>query len=325
MINLFKCPLFQSFCKETKAKMAAKVTTRRSLAPDVDFPVVNIDEWQHSGHLLTLGELIGGVRSLVGNKVSAEEACSTVAKQAVQHWINRNVYPVSWQAVQKRLLPEYTEFTKVRKMALKTSQKITDATVDRYTLLKVKAEKVFDIYYMTSEQESSKKRKIELEESFDIRMGPSEIEYVENQLNSEIKRDDPTKLFCFPKKADVDPVWAEQQHRKANLEDYYAKQRKSTDEQFETVRTDEIDGLSDSDNNMDTGDDDYVVPDANNDESNVKKHYKPHPENIIDPLPKQFHHVRSGERLVDNKFYLAASGNKNCFQPLLWSRIQVVE
>ena len=38
-----------------------------------------------------------------------------------------------------------------------------------------------------------------------------------------------------------------------------------------------------------------------------KKIYKKLPENPNDPLPFEFCHVRSGERLVQDKFYLAAA------------------
>ena len=59
---------------------------------------------------------------------------------------------------------------------------------------------MYDIYSLHSNQPSAKKRKKELEEELDIRMGQSEYEYLENQLSSEIGRKDSRKILCFPKK-----------------------------------------------------------------------------------------------------------------------------
>ena len=114
--------------------MAPVPSTRHSLSPDVDFPPVNIKDWQGSGHLLSWGELIGGVRSLVSKKVSAEKACEQVSELAVQHWIDRNVYPLSSNTVKVRLVKDYSEFVLVRKQIMKGSY--TQATSDRYKVFK---------------------------------------------------------------------------------------------------------------------------------------------------------------------------------------------
>ena len=76
--------------------MRHKCPARTSPLPDVDFPQVLSNDWESSGHLLTLGELIGGIRGKISRKVSAQEASRQVSKIAVRHWISRNISPVSW-------------------------------------------------------------------------------------------------------------------------------------------------------------------------------------------------------------------------------------
>ena len=48
--------------------MDKKISTRNADCPDVDFPAVDIKEWEYSGNLLTLGELISGIRFLISKK-----------------------------------------------------------------------------------------------------------------------------------------------------------------------------------------------------------------------------------------------------------------
>ena len=110
----------------------SKIGTRGSFAPDVDFPVVNIEEWQFSGHLITLAELISGIKSLVNKKVSADSDALQVAKVVVQHWLYRNVYPISCNAVHRLLLREYEEFLRLRKLIQRTDRALTDDTIRRY-------------------------------------------------------------------------------------------------------------------------------------------------------------------------------------------------
>ena len=183
----------------------SKAATRTALCPDVDFPAIQTQDWQSSGHLLTLGELVGGVRGLVSKKTSADEACIKVSKIAVQHWVDRNVYPLSWQMVHKRLFKDYTEFMSVRKLIMMKNY-YTEATKDRYKVLKEMKDQVYDIYVLHSSHPAAKKRKTYLEVELDIRMGPKEHEYLQNQLSKEIDKSDPRKIICVPKKMDIDPV-----------------------------------------------------------------------------------------------------------------------
>ena len=146
--------------------------------------------------------------------------------------------------VHRKFMQDYTEFMHVRKLIIKGSY--TEATKVRYTALLEMKDKVYDIYSMHPNQPSAKKRKGELEDILDVRMGPKEHEYLENQL-SNILRADPRKILCVPKNMDIDPVWDAQQQKKASLEDYQSKQIKSTVAQFEIVTMD--DSLVDIDNN----------------------------------------------------------------------------
>ena len=278
----------------------SKAATRTALCPDVDFPAIQTQDWQSSGHLLTLGELVGGVRGLVSKKTSADEACIKVSKIAVQHWVDRNVYPLSWQMVHKRLFKDYTEFMSVRKLIMMKNS-YTEATKDRYTVLKEMKDQVYDIYSLHSSQPAAKKRKADLEAELDIRMGPKENEYLQNQLSKEIARSDPRKILCVPKKMDIDPVWVAQQQKKTSLGEYYEKQIQSTVKQFETVKMD--DSMADIDIN--NNDSDYC-DEEDYGGSKKKRKYRRIPEIADDPLPQEYRHVRSGERKVLDRFYLAA-------------------
>ena len=88
-----------------------------------------------------------------------------------------------------------------------------------------------------------------MEAEVDVRMGPKEHEYLQNQLSKEINRSDPRKILCVPKRMDIDPVWVAQQQKKTSLEEFYYKQIQSTVEQFETVQMDEHMAEMDTNNN----------------------------------------------------------------------------
>ena len=107
-----------------------KPNTRNKLCPDIDFPSVHTQEWKYSGHLLTWAEIIGGVIGLVSKKVSAHQACTSISKIAEDHWIQRNVYPISWQSIHKQLYKDYLEFMNVRKLirALTQYKQLKDIT-----------------------------------------------------------------------------------------------------------------------------------------------------------------------------------------------------
>ena len=136
--------------------MRHKCRTRTSPRPDVNFPQVLTDDWESSGHLLTLGELIGGIRGKILRKVSAQEASRQVSKIAVRHWISRNISPVSWQMVHQRLTKDYTEFMNVRKLIMKGS--FTKSTNERYNTLKLMKDKVYNICSLKSNQPAAKKK-----------------------------------------------------------------------------------------------------------------------------------------------------------------------
>ena len=94
----------------------------------------------------------------MSKKTSADEACLKVSKILVKHWVDRNVYPLSWQVVHKRLFKDYTEFMAVRKLIM-MKKSYTEATKDRYTVLKEMKDQVYDIYSLHSSQPAAKKRK----------------------------------------------------------------------------------------------------------------------------------------------------------------------
>ena len=90
-------------------------------------------------------------------------------------------------------MKDYTEFLQVRKLIMRGS--FTEATADRYKVFKHNTDLVYDIYSLHSGHPAAKKRKKDLEELLDVRMGPQEYEYVENQLSCDIERRDPKRIL----------------------------------------------------------------------------------------------------------------------------------
>lgn len=91
---------------------------------------------------------------------------TAIAKIAVNHWIDRNVYPQSWQNVQVKLLKDYIEFTEVRKLLMKGS--CTQATLDRYADQKLRIDHVYDIYTGNSQHPAALERRKDLEENLNV-------------------------------------------------------------------------------------------------------------------------------------------------------------
>ena len=204
--------------------MDKKISTRNAFCPDVDFPAVDTEEWKYSGNLLTLGELIGGIRFFISKKYTKISACGFVSRLAVEHWIERNVYTVCWTSVNKRLLSDYDKFWVLRVYINKGN--LSKLTIERYNELKVLKDQVYNISSSSSNHPSAKKRKTELENIHHVKMGPKEYEYLDNQLSNTIKRNDPKKIQCYPQKRDIDPEWKQQQDRRTKRELFYTEQKK---------------------------------------------------------------------------------------------------
>ena len=262
-----------------------KPNTRNKLCPDIDFPSVHTQEWKYSGHLLTWAEIIGGVRGLVSKKVSAHQACTSISKIAEDHWIQRNVYPISWQSIHKQLYKDYLEFMNVRKLINKSSYTIQ--TTKRYNKFLENKDFVYNISFLSSNHPAAKKRKNELEDKFKVKMGPKEFEYLESQLSNTIGRKDPKKTLCYPQKCDIDQVWEQQDNKRESLDNYYSNQRKCNEKQFEIVSFDDSFLVCDN-----TDDSDYEGEES---EIPKKRKFKKVMETSDDPLPPKYRHVRTSE------------------------------
>ena len=280
--------------------------TRSSENPDVDFPPFDPGDWAGSGHLPITSEIIGAIKHTVSNKVSWKAASEIVANILVVHWTKRNVYTKTPNNVTKLLETKYQEFFLIRKIFLKG--KPSQASLERYQKFKIDKDTVFDI--STEDRERIKK----LEEKFGIKMSPAEHEYLNSQMDSNIARHDKRKILCLAKMNDVDPVWLEQEARKAKLSLYQEKQKEGAEEQFKRVEQDE-ETIDDVDNiDPDYKDDDSTVGvEAVNVTGDInqirtqkrKRSFVQQAERLHDPLPLKFRHVRNSERKVKDSIYLA--------------------
>ena len=135
-------------------KSAAKIN------PSVDFPVYDFNIWKQSGHLITFGEIIGGMQFMIDKKISGEVASGMISRTLVTHWNERNVNTQSEEIVQKRLYKDYQEFVSV--MQLVNKGNISEATRRRYEALIERRNNIYDIYI--GNDSSSLKRKVMPEE-----------------------------------------------------------------------------------------------------------------------------------------------------------------
>ena len=157
---------------------------------------------------------------------------------------------------------------------------------------------VYNISFLSSNHPAAKKRKNELEDKFKVKMGPKEFEYLESQLSNTIGQKDPKKTLCYPQKCDIDQVWEQQDNKRESLDNYYSNQRKCNEKQFEIVSFDDSFLVCDN-----TDDSDYEGEES---EIPKKRKFKKVMETSDDPLPPKYCHVRTSERKVLDKFYLAA-------------------
>ena len=198
--------------------------TRSSANPDVDFPVNDPRDWTNSGHLPTFCEVIGAVRHTANIKVSRAESCKLVTETLMKEWTERNIYPKSYRSIYTQLQAEYSEFVAVRKLVNRGNP--TNSTQERYERLRKQKDELYDIFVGNAEKginaKRAKERLVEMENDLGVKMIMAEYDYLENQ-RSRIPRCD--KIVCLPTKNKIDPVWAEQQRRKASLLKYEEKQK----------------------------------------------------------------------------------------------------
>ena len=284
--------------------------TRTMASPDVDFPPLSSESWPDSGHLPTLAEIIGAIRSKVTRHFSAEKATGLISEILIAHWIDRNILPKWASVVQTLLLSEYNEFMAVRKLINKGNP--TEATILRYNELKDVKDKVLDIStgHSKTNIKVAKQRVEHLQSELGVRMSSDEFKYLESQL-SDIPRNQ--KMVCFPKKNQIDPVWADQQERKEKLSTYQEKQKRDAADLFAVQTT-----STESDEDDYFGDPDYdecisevEVRQEPLDQETVsgrrRRQYQPIPEREDDMLPMEMRHVRHSEKVVRDEIYLATT------------------
>lgn len=165
-----------------------------SLKPHVDFPQVDPNLWQTSGHLVTFGEMIGAMQYMVNKGTNEESASGMVSHTLVNHWMQRNVYPKSEKTVQKRIYKDYEDFALVIEEINRGY--LSESLRRKYQLLIQRRDQVYDIF-VGSDPEALKRTKM-LEETYGVNMEAQHYRYLENQL-SDIPRGHPQKLVSTPR------------------------------------------------------------------------------------------------------------------------------
>ena len=164
---LLVCVLFQIHVMDKSAGPSPKKTCS-SLNPDVDFSVKNISDWENSGHLPSFGEIIGVIRGLTSKQTSASSAIWSVSHTLEQHWIDRNVYPKTYQSIERKL-----------KRKLINKGNITEKTREMYEELRNIKDMLYDIY-CGNDPLTGKERQRQMEVEFGVRMSSSEFAYLES-------------------------------------------------------------------------------------------------------------------------------------------------
>lgn len=161
---------------------------------NIDFPAIDFNVWRNSGHLITYGEIIGGMRFMINTNTTEEVASGMIAHTLVNHWIRRNVYPKSEKTVQKRIYKDFQDFL----LAIDDINRhnLSETTKRRYESLLDRRNQVYDIF-VGSDPEALKRTRM-LEETFGVNMEAQHYRYLESQL-SDIPRGDPQKLVSIPK------------------------------------------------------------------------------------------------------------------------------
>ena len=164
------------------------------------------------------------MRHTANTKVSRAEACKLVTETLMKEWTERNIYPKSYRSIYTQLQAEYSEFVAVRKLVNRGNP--TNSTQERYERLRKQKDELYDIFVGNAEKginaQRAKERLVEMENELGVNMSKAEYEYLESQ-RARIPRCD--KIVCLPTKKKIDPVWAEQQRRKASLLKYQEKQK----------------------------------------------------------------------------------------------------
>ena len=140
-------------------------------------------------------------------------------------------------------------------------------------------------------------------------MSKAEHDYLRSQTDSKVTRSDKSKILCFAKDSDLDPAWVQQEIKKNKSKAYQEKQTLDTQESQRTVQGDAGEDLDNEDDQ--NFEDDILTVSFDSAEFNQntkrkrRREFVVQTEELNDPLPLCFRHVRNSERKVKDCICLA--------------------
>lgn len=130
----------------------------------------------HKDKLPLFKEVIGLVRYLA-EETTFDDAISAVTSRLHDHWVSRNIYPVTWQMIKKKLAREMTEF---RYITRTHSSKRGETWERRYQEFKTKQNTLFDVFCENDIQRQT------LEEKYGIPMLDEDYQYLQSMRTDRI-------------------------------------------------------------------------------------------------------------------------------------------
>ena len=122
--------------------------------------------------LLILKEATGVVRGyLESNNCTFQDATVVVTHKLYDHWVSRNIYPITWQGIKKKFDKELQE---IRKRSRTSMNKRGKSYVRAYKQVEEKSNKLSDIF---CQSELSRKR---FEEQYGIPMLNEDYRFLES-------------------------------------------------------------------------------------------------------------------------------------------------
>ena len=266
--------------------------------------------------LPTYQEVLRLVNSYVNEGWSYDKAITQVSEAILEHWISRNVYPMTVQAIRKKLKKDVEEF---RVIARTPKNKRKKSWLNRYRVLIAKKNKLYDVFC----KDLSQRKK--LESKYEIPMLEEDFKFLESMRTDR-------KAVCVSK---VDIEWHQKEKEiQGKIECYIKRQSCSS------VSMSSSEVLSDEEANDDVFDeiqiqmihDDNYLMDIEAEPINPKKKFRYlQPGEAIhqisnirtrssssvstfendstnetsDDLPLKFRHIRKSERVIRDEVYLA--------------------
>ena len=231
--------------------------------------------------LPTLSEVIRSVKHHVEIEgQNYKQATLTVSNTLFFHWVNHNVYPISYQAINKKLSKEVEEY----RYLSRTDPNKRGATYNaKLTGFLAKKDKLFDIFCNNSDKRAA------METQYGITMEASDFSYLESMRTDR-------KAFCESRK---DCAWHKKEKEK------YEKNQKRIERQNSSFTSVDLDCDTQSDPFNHEGDDtvqcendpDFTIADdsenSNQNDDNISKRKRSH---FVDNMTRsdfQSKHLRS--------------------------------